>query len=1013
MSKNTYSDRVAKNFALNKPLVLPLEKVRVQFTDAQASFDTDIVYSLGIDYNTYTSLLEACKQFSQPKFIGPIYKKIYKLGYNDVVYTEKNKDTYRREVTTIYESENFAIEFKKSTVTNKPSSRFDKNVMLIVNYVNRGICSFYIIRNLLANKLEYKLEIVPTKTISYDAFKNFIISFMEKLGSQYGNDFVFSSTTEEDKNLINRNPTPKTLSWENIFNTNLDFVSTIKYDGIPTCIRFTDKNTYIYDNIKAVQNHTYKSINHKDLSALQSYFEVTDVILFGEIINNNFYIFNYLIDADFIYKANKINNYGLNITVGTLTLKKKQFFNMSTLKSMTWHNLYQYTVYYSELIKDIPNDGIILNTVDGSTIYKVKPVKQCSVDLMVKLFSDKYFPTIWEGSTWVEYSQKEVDKTSLFKITNNAYSKYFNEKNIKDLILLSVYELIYSDADNKWVVLRLRIDKDTPNNRGTCDDNSIKKINQQTLFGNDLSVLRKKNNRYKDSILSQIHVSTDVIVDIGSGRGSDINKWDGFLKKKHTNKVIAVEPNSEYFGEFKKRLSEKKLYKERIICIEGTFQNKIDEIFKHTQNKIVTLTNFFVAHFFCESAESLTKFILGLVKINPIQILTVVDDYYNRLDIVQPKTADGYLTDIDNKIRNDVARGLSIEWGEYNKLKKLGIYSLDIDSTRTPQIVNIDFIDTKSMIKNLTEPAYNSDFMNRVYSIIGYTIKEYPGYTYNYFNEAEKNIHSTTKAYVLTRLFSSELISSQVVTLLQKDFEKCYNDPSVLNSLSLSINDANSYTPEKFRLFADTVMYLSVDEQRRVLRQITNPEYFNTLLFNLKTRVELFDVVAEQNITTFKIVVNTIINNFIELYPHLIARYLNPDQLNLLYTVASKLEGKDNIKKITYTELDVVDDPKQGYMLKNINDFYDLFEVKTINDLCIALTRELKEDVFKKEFSGSVQDYCDLIRNLGENENILKYGGIYKLLPMIFRTSCKVGNCYFSSIGSITTVPRIIIFKIV
>jgi len=118
--------------------------------------------------------------------------------------------------------------------------------------------------------------------------------------------------------------------------------------------------------------------------------------------------------------------------------------------------------------------------------------------------------------------------------------------------------------------VRIRFDKTKPNRLIAAQDtwNLIKDpIQIQTLTnGNQFRLMRKYHNRIKSELYrkafkywSEQGINYPTILDIGSGRGGDINKWWG-----HTNRVLAVEPDqdniTEYLDRLTKMTSQKQLF---------------------------------------------------------------------------------------------------------------------------------------------------------------------------------------------------------------------------------------------------------------------------------------------------------------------------------------------------------------------------------------------------------------------------------------------------------------------
>jgi hypothetical protein len=117
----------------------------------------------------------------------------------------------------------------------------------------------------------------------------------------------------------------------------------------------------------------------------------------------------------------------------------------------------------------------------------------------------------------------------------------------------SIVEFVYSFQSNLLVPTKIRSEKSKPNRIEFVIDNwnlIFDGITEDTLSGKDFKLLRKYFNRIKFSLFDRIKTFLYVI-DIGSGRGGDVNKIDRF------EKVLFVEPNEEHIEELVLRLKKR------------------------------------------------------------------------------------------------------------------------------------------------------------------------------------------------------------------------------------------------------------------------------------------------------------------------------------------------------------------------------------------------------------------------------------------------------------------------
>ncbi|MEM0090448.1 MAG: hypothetical protein QXF84_03770, partial [Nitrososphaerota archaeon] len=97
----------------------------------------------------------------------------------------------------------------------------------------------------------------------------------------------------------------------------------------------------------------------------------------------------------------------------------------------------------------------------------------------------------------------------------------------------------------------------TPNDKQYKDITNVKKlmnmvsIDEDTIRGRKFSLINRYHNRIKTELL-KIPMNTKnikSILDIGSGRGGDVQKW---VKAGYTH-IVCVEPNDKHRVELKNR----------------------------------------------------------------------------------------------------------------------------------------------------------------------------------------------------------------------------------------------------------------------------------------------------------------------------------------------------------------------------------------------------------------------------------------------------------------------------
>lgn len=179
-------------------------------------------------------------------------------------------------------------------------------------------------------------------------------------------------------------------------------------------------------------------------------------------------------------------------------------------------------------------------------ICKWKPKEQLTIDFQIKwqmlpdgkkrivLYSSrKGKPIIFKGSNLFSYdNQVDSDHPLTKDLPNNTIVEYGWDYE---------RELLFPHI--------VRHNKTKPNKIDIVEDiwNDIHiPLTKETLQGNTFTLLRRYHNKVKKNLFN--NVKGKYLLDIGSGRGGDINKWRKF------DKIVAVEPNPEHIKELESRL---------------------------------------------------------------------------------------------------------------------------------------------------------------------------------------------------------------------------------------------------------------------------------------------------------------------------------------------------------------------------------------------------------------------------------------------------------------------------
>lgn len=192
---------------------------------------------------------------------------------------------------------------------------------------------------------------------------------------------------------------------------------------------------------------------------------------------------------------------------------------------------------------DFPQDGIILtpNRTYGkispdprepikssSIILKWKPLERLTIDFLI---NRQGFPGDRDGTTF--------RGTEIYP---------HNPEKVPDQYIGLIVEMGL-DSDKRLKIHRIRGDKLTPNSAKVIESNWYlmnNPVRQETLCGQGSALMRFFHNTIKKTLLD-LAPERSTLLDIGSGRGGDLAKWNKF------GQVLAVEPNLDNVEEFSKR----------------------------------------------------------------------------------------------------------------------------------------------------------------------------------------------------------------------------------------------------------------------------------------------------------------------------------------------------------------------------------------------------------------------------------------------------------------------------
>jgi hypothetical protein len=242
-------------------------------------------------------------------------------------------------------------------------------------------------------------------------------------------------------------------------------------------------------------------------------------------------------------------------------------------------------------------------------ICKWKPKELRSIDFLVE------FRSTDDGKKIILKTggKDEKDRTPVVFEGSDTYPLNnridFTHPLLSSIPSLSIVEFYWDERKQLLVPMRVRLDKLSPNRYFTAMNvwkNIFQGIDAETLRGQTFQLMRAYHNQIKLKLYQNLKYtrSHKVLLDIGSGRGGDIKKWNKF------DMIFAVEPNSEHIKELEARLMASDL-KHKVIIIQagGEDYYTITKVIKERLGERVSTVSLMLSmsFFHGKARESLRK----------------------------------------------------------------------------------------------------------------------------------------------------------------------------------------------------------------------------------------------------------------------------------------------------------------------------------------------------------------------------------------------------------------------
>ena len=160
--------------------------------------------------------------------------------------------------------------------------------------------------------------------------------------------------------------------------------------------------------------------------------------------------------------------------------------------------------------------------------------------------------TKWKSQSTVDLV---IDKHGLLRTSDRYRINMEYEMSSPDM---GVWEFAYDGS--KLIAKRPRPDKPQANSRDIVFKNMFSSVPGTLFTGRGFYMMRKYHNSIKKQAIQGANDMNSVIMDIGTGQGGDVNKWN------RASHVYCIEPSKESISEMRRRCDKKTLDKITVIA---------------------------------------------------------------------------------------------------------------------------------------------------------------------------------------------------------------------------------------------------------------------------------------------------------------------------------------------------------------------------------------------------------------------------------------------------------------
>lgn len=515
-------------------------------------------------------------------------------------------------------SSDYFGDFKLSISTENPIRIKNNEEILFTRQRSRTI--FYLkdytifLTNINDEIYEFEAEFSSRKITEIKQLANEI---MNKYFDNYYNNVTYIQKYISYKDLSQARSFKKS-DFDNI----TDYYVTVKIDGIRRLLIFYNNNIYLYypqpfyfEKISdIIDKKINEDISEKISDIIDKKISEKITIFEGEYLNNIFYFSDCLIyeeesmtNKSFKERMDKFRKY--MISANNLETFIKDFEDLS-------QNYFFEIEFILNKRNDYKEDGLIfIHKKDYQNVLKWK--EDITIDTNIFIRNKKYYLSS-EGKEFVtdfEYEIEDPDK-------------------LIDLNSVKIYELLINRIDNedkiRMTVIRIRKDKSYPNSqrnlRGIINS-FLDPILKDDLLGQSMLLSNRVQNKIKRFLYESqedVYYQGENLLDIGSGRGGDIKKWNSIIKDN--GKLYLIEPNKENRKQLEIRLKESELDENRFEIIPKGGEDL--SLFKKIKNKNINYCSLMLSlsFFFTENRlDNLVTNIKNILSKNSKIIFLTID----------------------------------------------------------------------------------------------------------------------------------------------------------------------------------------------------------------------------------------------------------------------------------------------------------------------------------------------------------------------------------------------------